>query len=87
MREQLLKLMGGRDGGRLITGTSTITGDWDALVVNTDAVINEILVDGVNVTTTRGFATNTLVAGMFISAGAGKKITSIDLTSGSVIMY
>lgn len=87
MREQLLKLMGGRNGGTLITGTDAVTGEWDALVVNEAAVIAEILVDGVNVTTSRGFASKTLTAGMFLSAGANRKITSIDLTSGSVIMY
>lgn len=88
MREQLLKMLGGRNGGQLLTGTGATAGDWDALIVHTDAVIEILLVDGVNVTTTpRNFNTQTLVAGTFIGAGAGKKITSVKLTSGTVMAY
>lgn len=77
-----------------MTGTTAVTGEWDALVVNEDAVIEAIKVEDVDVTTARGFTSATLTTGMFIGAGFNydsnskkSKITSIKLTSGSVIMY
>ncbi len=86
-------IIGSSNGGRLITGTDAVTGEWTALVVNEDCVIAALLVDGVDVTTARGFAGKTITAGMFIGAGLNQsnsgypKITSVDLTSGSVMAY
>lgn len=80
-------LAGSDTGGILITGTDAVTGSWDSIVVQTDCVINEIKVDGVDVTTARNFNAKTLLAGTFIGAGAGKKITSVKLTSGTVMAY
>ena len=93
LNQSLDIIIGSSNGGRLITGTSAVTGNWDAVVVNTDCVIEAILVDSVDVTTSRGYASQTITAGMFIWAGlntgsTGKnKITSIKLTSGSVMAY
>lgn len=86
-------IIGSSLGGTLITGTNAVTGSWSAIVVNTDCVIAAMLVDGTDVTTTRGFASKTITAGMFIGAGLNQsssgyqKITSITLTSGSVMAY
>ena len=87
-------ITGNANGGVLITGTTAVTGTWDAVVVNEDCVIEAIKVNDVDVTSARGFAANTITAGMFIGAGfnysAGgvkAQITSIKLTSGSVIAY
>ena len=93
-RSFLQIITGNHGGGILVTGTDAVTGEWDALVVNRDTVIEAIKVDSVDVTSVRGLTGETLSAGMFIGAGfnynasgAKSKITSIKLTSGSVIMY
>lgn len=93
-RSFLQIITGNHGGGILVTGTTAVTGEWDALVVNEDAVVEAIKVEDVDVTTARGFASATLTTGMFIGAGFNydanskkSKITSIKLTSGSVIMY
>jgi hypothetical protein len=86
-------ITGNSGGGRLITGTTAVTGEWDAMVINEDAVIEAIKINSVDVTIARGFTAATLTAGMFIGAGfnyTGQskwKIDYIKLTSGSVIMY
>jgi hypothetical protein len=86
-------ITGNSGGGRLITGTTAVTGEWDAIVVNESCVIDAIEINDVDVTTARGYNSNTLVAGMFIGAGfnyTGQnkwRITSIKLTSGSVMAY
>ena len=87
-------ITGNANGGVLITGTTAVTGTWDAVVVNEDCIIEAIKVNDVDVTTARGFAAKSITAGMFIGAGfnysAGgvkAQITSIKLTSGSVMAY
>ena len=93
--ESLFKLaLAGDFGGRLITGTTEVTGGWDALVCNTDTVFDELKVDGVDVVTARGYAGQTISAGMLIGAGFAQnkqfvkaKITAVKLTSGSVMAY
>ena len=86
-------ITGNSTGGLLITGTTAVTGSWDGLVVNESCVIDTIKINGVDVTTTRNYDSNTLVAGMFIGAGfnytgqAKWKIDYIKLTSGSLMAY
>jgi hypothetical protein len=77
----------GANGGTLITGTTAVEGDWFRIVVNADVVFEELKVNGVDIVTDRGFATETLKAGMEIFAGVGKKFTEVKLTSGAVIVY
>jgi len=90
---QLLKEMLGNLGGYLLTGTDAHEADYKAMIINTDAVISEFFVDGVDVCTARGFATKTLSAGMYLHAGFNytsgvpATITKVKLTSGSVILY
>lgn len=93
--QSLRYIVGGQTGGQLITGTSTVNGTWYAIVVNADAVIEQLWVNGVNVTSARGLTGATLSAGMYLfaglSSGSGVNvpnvITSIKLTSGSVMAY
>lgn len=93
--QSLRFIVGGQTGGQLITGTSTVNGSWYALVVNSDAVIEQLWVNGVNVTSARGLTGATLSAGMYLFAGLAtgsgvstpNTITRVKLTSGSVIMY
>ena len=93
--QSLRMITGNQTGGRLVSGTTAVNGSWFALVVNTDAVIEELWVNGVNVTAARGLTDQVLVGGMYLSAGLAtgsgvstpNTITRIKLTSGSVIMY
>jgi hypothetical protein len=94
MDTRLSQIIAGGTGGQLISSGGAITGSFSALVVNEDCVIAAILVDGVDVTAARGFALKTITAGMFIGCGLNQststgwpKITSINLTSGSVMAY
>lgn len=95
-RNMLNMILGGQTGGILITGTSAVTGNFDSIVVNDDAVFDEVLVEGVDIVADRGLTGATVVTGMYLGAGrlAGQqyaelraKITSIKLVSGSVIAY
>ena len=93
-RTYLQIITGNSAGGTLITGTTAVTGTWDAIVVNESCIFTELKVNDVDVTSTRGFDSNTLVAGMFVgagfnydSSGAKSRITSIKLASGSVMAY
>ncbi len=94
-RNMLNMILGGGTGGILITGTDAVTGSFDSIVVNEDAVFDEIIIEGVDVVEDRGLG-KTVVTGMYLGAGrlAGQqyaelraKITSIKLVSGSVIAY
>jgi hypothetical protein len=93
--QSLRFIVGGQTGGQVVSGTSAVNGSWYALVVNSDAVIEELWVNGTNVTAARGLAGVTLMAGMYLFAGLAtgsgvstpNTITRIKLTSGSVIMY
>ena len=95
-RNMLKILLGGDSGGILITGTDAVTGSFDLIVVNEDAVFTDIIIEGEDVVTARGFAAKTVKAGMYIGAGRlsgqqyasfGAKITNIKLASGSVMAY
>lgn len=93
--QSLRMIVGNQTGGQLITGTAAVNGSWFAIVVNTDAVITELHVNGVNVTSARGLTGGILVGGMYLSAGTNSGsgvqvpnvITRIQLASGSVIAY
>ena len=95
-RNMLNKILGGGSGGILITGTDAVTGSFDSIVVNEDAVFEVITIEGANVVSARGLTAKTVTAGMYIGAGrlSGQlyaeeraRITSIKLVSGSVIAY
>jgi hypothetical protein len=78
----------GSGGCEFIAAASAKTGKtYTGIVINTDAVISVLSIDGVNVLTTKGFNAVTVSAGMFIPAAAGTYITAITLTSGTAIAY
>jgi len=94
MNNRLLEIISGNTGGRLVAAGGAVTGEWSALIVNEDAVISALLVDGVDVVAARGLTGATLRAGMLLSPGLAQsattgwaKFTSITLTSGTVLMY
>lgn len=78
----------GSGGCEFIAAASAKTGKtYSGIVINTDAVISVLEVNGVNVLTTKAFNGATVSAGMFIPAEAGTSITAITLTSGTAIGY
>lgn len=93
MLSEIQAILGHSDGGQLITGTTAVEGKWVALVVNEDAVFDELEIDDVDVMTTKGLTGNTVTAGMYIGSGfhyidgRRSQFTKIKLTSGSVMAY
>ena len=78
----------GSGGCEFIAAASAKTSkSYTSIVINTDAVIGTLEVNGVNVLTTKAFNGATVSAGMFIPAEAGTYITAITLTSGTAIGY
>ena len=78
----------GSGGCEFIAAASAKTGKtYSGIVINTDAVISVLEMNGVNVLTTKAFNGATVSAGMFIPAEAGTSITAITLTSGTAIGY
>ena len=78
----------GSGGCEFIAAASAKTGKtYSGIVINTDAVISVLEMNGVNVLTTKAFNGATVSAGMFIPAEAGTYITAITLTSGTAIAY
>ncbi len=78
----------GSGGCEFIAAASAKTGKtYSGIVINTDAVIGTLEMNGVNVLTTKAFNGATVSAGMFIPAAAGTSITAITLTSGTAIGY
>jgi hypothetical protein len=78
----------GSGGCEFIAASSAKTGKtYSGIVINTDAVISVLEMNGVNVLTTKAFNGATVSAGMFIPAAAGTSITAITLTSGTAIAY
>ena len=78
----------GSGGCEFIAAASAKTGKtYSGIVINTDAVIGTLEMNGVNVLTTKAFNGATVSAGMFIPAEAGTSITAITLTSGTAIAY
>jgi hypothetical protein len=80
--------MAGYTGCRMLTGTSLITEKFRGFVVNADAVIS-VLTDknGNNLMTSIGLTGVTITQGQFISVPDGNYINTIQLASGSVILY
>ncbi len=79
---------GGLTGCRVISGVSAVVGGFQGFVVNSDAVIAQVLNPaGVDVTSTIGLTGVTIKQGMLITASKGSHFSSITLTSGSVIAY
>jgi hypothetical protein len=78
----------GSGGCEFIAAASAKTGKtYTGIVINTDAVISVLEMNGVNVLTTKAFNGATVSAGMYIPAEAGTSITAITLTSGTAIAY
>ena len=81
-----IEKMAGNSGFEVITGA--VTGkNYEALVVNSDAVFTVLEIDSVNVLTTSGIGSNTIKAGAYLPATAGSRITKVTITSGIVIGY
>lgn len=76
------RTMVGKNGVDIYADTDTHTGTWAAFVVLADVVINAVTDDG-NDASTIPTAT-TLPAGTFATANG--TFTSIDLTSGTILM-
>ncbi len=94
MLNEIQTLLGYSQGGKLITGTAAVTGNFVAIVVNEDAVFDELEVDGVDVMERYGLdGADTVTAGMYLGSGFHykggnrSKFTKIKLTSGSVMAY
>ena len=78
----------GLTGSQVISGTSAVTGGFQAFVVNSNAVISQVLDDkGVDITASKGLSGVTINQGMLISMPKGSWFSSITLTSGSIIAY
>jgi len=83
-----LDFQGGLTGCKVITGTGVNTGAFQGFVVNTDAVVAQVLdKDGINVTSALGLTSFTIKQGMLITAAKGSYFSSITLTSGSIVAY
>jgi hypothetical protein len=83
-----LDFQGGLTGCKVITGTSANTGAIQGFVVNTDAVVAQVLdKDGTNITSALGLTSFTIKQGMLITAAKGSYFSSITLTSGSIVAY
>jgi len=83
-----LQKISGVGGCEFIAAASAKTGKtYSGIVINTDAVISVLEMNGVNVLTTKAFNGATVSSGMFISAEAGTSITAITLSSGTAIGY
>jgi hypothetical protein len=90
----LLQLVGGPIGGVVITATATATAIEGTLIrINANAVFTDLEVDGVSVMTERGLTGATVAAGAVLGSGYNyvdnirAKFTSVNLASGSIIVY
>ncbi len=78
----------GLTGCQVISNTSANTGAFQGFVVNSDAVVAQVLNPaGTDITSALGLTSVTLKQGMLITAAKGAYFSSITLTSGSVIAY
>jgi hypothetical protein len=78
----------GLGGFVAISGTSAVTGAFWAMVVNSDAVITQVLdKNGTNITSLLGLTGVTIKAGMFLPMPKHDYFSSITLASGSVVAY
>ena len=78
----------GLTGCQVISNTSANLGGFQGFVVNSDAVVTQVLNRaGVDVTSAMGLTGVTIKQGMLITAAKGDHFSSITLASGSVIAY
>ena len=78
----------GLTGCQVISNTSANTGGFQAFVVNSDAVVTQVLdQNGSDVTSSLGLSGVTIKQGMLISMPKRAWFSSITLASGSVIAY
>lgn len=83
-----LDFQGGLTGCKVISGGGASTGAFQGFVVNTDAVVAQVLdKNGTDVTSTLGLSSFTIKQGMLITAAKGSYFSSITLTSGSIVAY
>jgi len=93
MLNEIQTILGYSQGGQLITGTSAVSGSFVAIVINEDAVFDELEVEGSDVMTSKGLTANTVTAGMYLGSGfhfidgRRSQFTKIKLVSGSVMAY
>lgn len=83
-----LDFSGGLTGCRVISGVTAVVGGFQGFVINSDAVVAQVLdPSGVDITSALGLTGVTIRQGMLITAAKGSHFSSITLTSGSVIAY
>jgi len=83
-----LDFQSGLTGCRVISNTSANTGGFQGFVVNSDAVVAQVLNSaGSDITSDLGLTGVTIKQGMLITAAEGAFFSSITLTSGSVVAY
>lgn len=83
-----LDFSGGLTGCRVISGITAVVGGFQGFVINSDAVVAQVLdPSGVDITSALGLTGVTIRQGMLITAAKGSHFSSITLTSGSVIAY
>lgn len=79
---------GGYTGCHVISGTVLHTGQFRGFVVNTDAVVSVMTgKSGENLVTQLGLGSVSLKQGTFICVPDGNHIATIQLTSGSIVLY
>ena len=78
----------GSGGFKYIPITTAQTGLlYKSIVINTDAVISAISIDGVSALAALGLSGVTISAGIYLPAPLGSVFTAITLTSGTAIGY
>jgi hypothetical protein len=78
----------GYTGCHVISGTVLHTGKFRGFVVNANAVVSVMTgKDGENLVTQLGLGSVTLAVGTFICVPDGNHIATIQLTSGSIVLY
>ena len=83
-----LDFQSGLTGCIVISNTSANTGGFQGFVVNSDAVVAQVLNSaGSDITSALGLTGVTIKQGMLITAAEGAFFSSITLTSGSVVAY
>ena len=78
----------GYTGCHVISGTTLHTDKYRGFVVNADCVVSVMTdKDGANLVTSIGLGSVTLKQGTFICVPDGNYIATIQLTSGSIVLY
>jgi len=87
MAQTGIERISGQGGFTMITGTDAVIGQFESLVVNTEAVISALEINGSTVLAAKGLSGVTLAVGMYLPTDPGFKITKVTLASGSLIAY